>query len=201
MICKSIVAPRQWVHGGGPHGMGIPVAYVPYPDAVDGIVAEADRKGNFFVWVGDKRVPVSPELVAAGAASVTIENEYRLRILHASLSRDANGHVLVPSKDDSHGMLVLCDPSHGREGTVRLVTAGGAKKLVAGQQHHELFVGCEEVALLQMPAGSSVSAIRESKRWIWFGASSVRESLRYRVDGPTVWKMITFGGADTNQAL
>lgn len=174
-------------------GPGIPVAFVTnaYPDASDGIVAEADRKGNFFVWVGRTRVPVAFDLVWGTGAAVRHESEYRMRIFHASLEEGKDGPLLIPATEGIHGLLVLCDPSHGKEGTVRLVTAGGAKALVAGEQNDEIFIGSEQVALLHMPQGSSVVAIRESKRFIWFGASSVRESVHYRFDGPSIQKMVT----------
>jgi len=193
MKCISIVAPRQWVHGGGPHGMGIPVAHVtnPYPDAEDGIVAHSDYKGNWNVRVGDKEVPVAFDLVWSEGGAVRHDNKYRIRIFHASVEQGPKGLLLVPATADDHGLLVLCDPSHGREGTVRLITADGAKSLVSGEQNYDLFVGFEQVALLHMPQGSSIAAVRESKRFIWFGASSVRESVHYRVDGASIQKMVT----------
>lgn len=197
MKCISIIASRRYFHSMGPMGgVGRWVVTNAYPSPLPGIVAVPDEEDNYWVYIGDKRIPVSQRWPCHIGYVQLMENG-NLRIYEATIGKAPDGGpMIVPGRPegDDGGRLILCDISRGIEGTVRLVTAGGAKLIASDEKHWELLVGSEQVALVELPSGGTLSALRESKRFIWFGAISVREALHYRNAGDKIEQLLNEGG-------
>jgi len=130
-------------------------------------------------------VNVTSELIRIGLGdgSVKFENS-RITILRASvrLGRDGFFELIPEQANDKEGALCFFDVGSGGYSSVEYATRQ-LESIASGITNYMPFVGFDTVALVAMKPGSSVQAIRRSKRWIFFGERVVRETLSYHFDG------------------
>lgn len=184
MICHSAVARRTIHVVASSHG-GVVVPYLenPYPRGEEGILAHRDA-GGWYVPVGDRSTLRVDDALAKSADDVHPEGNF-LRILTASVKLADSGdfHLVLPSRDDDYSStLVLIDYSRGRSGKVRFKHSNPAHVYLRGYQNHEPFVGDEEVLFACLAPGEHITAVRSSKRFIWFGKEAWEEEIHFSYD-------------------
>lgn len=184
MICQSIIAPRGIVTGfSSMHApVAVEVVQDPYPKPQVGIIAKLVGD-TYYVQVGDKRVPVAAALVLSDAAEPLDPRNQQLRILRADVRINRKGDMeLIPEQGHSDSVLLLIDVSSGYCGGVAYDCSNGFQVIERGFQNYRLFQGEEQVLLAVLERGQTITATRSDKRYIWFGATQVAETLTFTLD-------------------
>lgn len=184
MICYSIIATRGIVTGfSSMHApVAVEVVHDAYPKPQFGIVAKLDGD-TFYVQVGDKRVPVSAALATSDAVEAVDERGLQMRILRAAVHINRQGDMeLIPADPEDHNVLLLIDISSGSFGALAFDVANGFNVIERGYQNYKPLQGEDEVILVALHRGETVTAKRSDKKYIWFGKSSVEETLTYSLD-------------------
>lgn len=184
MICYSIIAKRGIVTSLSSMHSPVVVEVVEdaYPKPQLGIIATLDGD-TFYVQVGDRRVPVSARLVTSDAVEAVDERGFKMRITRADVRINARGDMeLVPADPDDHNVLLLLDISSGQYGALSFDVPNGFALIERGLQNYKALQGSDEVVLVSLNRGETVTANRSEKKYIWFGKSSVQETLTYSLD-------------------
>lgn len=184
MICYSIIAKRGIVtsHSSMHSPVVVEVVEDAYPKPRLGIIATLDGD-TFYVQVGDRRVPVSAALVTSDAVEAADQRGLQMRISRAAVHINAKGDMeLIPADPDDHNVLLLIDVSSGRYGALAFDVPNGFAVIERGLQNYKPLQGSDEVILVALNRGETVTAKRSDKKYIWFGKSSVEETLTYSLD-------------------
>jgi hypothetical protein len=184
MICYSIIAKRGIVTGfSSMHApVAVEVVHDAYPKPQLGIIAKLDGD-TFYVQVGDKRVPVSAALVLSDAVEAVDERGLQLRISRAAVELNRQGDLeLVPADPEDHNVLLLIDVSSGSFGALTFDVPNGFAIVQRGFQNYKPLQGEDEVILVGLQRGETITGKRSDKKFIWFGKSYVAETLTYTLD-------------------
>jgi hypothetical protein len=184
MICYSIIATRGIVTGfSSMHApVAVEVVYDAYPKPQVGIIAKLDGD-TFYVQVGDKRVPVAAALVLSDAVEAADDRGLQLRVMRAAVQINRQGDMeLVPANPEDHNVLMLIDISSGSFGALAFDVPNGFAVVERGHQNYKPLQGEDEVILVSLHRGETVTARRSDKKFIWFGKSYVAETLTYSLD-------------------
>jgi len=184
MICYSIIATRGMITSfSSMHApVAVEVVYDAYPKPQLGIIAKLDTD-TFYIQVGDKRVPCSADLVLSDAVEPADDRGLQLRVLRAAVQINRKGDMeLVPADPEDHNVLLLIDISCGTYGALAFDVPNGFAVVERGFQNYKPLQGEDEVILVALSRGETVTAKRSDKKFIWFGKSSVAETLTYSLD-------------------
>lgn len=184
MICYSIIAERGIVTSfSSMHApVAVEVVHDAYPKPQVGIIASLDGD-TFYVQVGDRRVPVQAQLVLSDAVEAADDRGLQLRILRAAVQINRKGDLeLVCADSEDHNVLMLIDISSGQFGALAFDVPNGFAVVERGIQNYKPLQGADEVILVALHRGETVTAKRSDKKFIWFGKSAVEETLTYSLD-------------------
>lgn len=184
MICYSIIARRGIIttHASMHGPYAVEVVFDAYPKPQLGIIAQLDED-TYYVQVGDKRVPVSAALVTSDAVEAADDRGLQMRINRAAVHINRSGDMeLIPADPDDHNVLLLIDVSSGQYGAVAFDVPNGFAVVERGHQNYKTLQGEEEVILVSLSRGETLTAKRSEKKYIWFGKSTVEETLTFSLD-------------------
>lgn len=186
MICYSLIASRGVVVAGFSPMSGGPIAVSvindAYPKPTPGILAHLEDD-TYFVYIGDKKIAVTRALALSDHVQVVGLDRESIRIRKASVILDRTGDfVLIPPKDDDDSLLLLVDVSRGIAGAVSLECSNKFSLYERGYQNAQILQGEEEVILVALNRGDTITAKRTDKKYIWFGERYTSEELVFSLD-------------------
>ena len=185
MKCFSLKSMRFVTSGVTPMGVGPRVTFVHenYPPAEAGL--ELSASDRCLVIGGERRIPASDELLALSPDTGAIKRDgHRVIIYRASLERRDGQYWLVPEKeDDREKALVYVDIG----GTIlRFERKPGDPDFIERVTNDDLGLHDEKILAVLEPF-KPLTAVRSSKRWVFWGKESVNELLPIKFDGDTLF--------------
>lgn len=167
----------------GINGMGAYYIVDPYPRATLGLELDPDDR---MLRIGfTQSIRASEELLLLPPTGNAIQRDYGMvSVLRASIEEDGDQTLLVPEQDDdTENALVHINVGSGPYQYVHYQT-GDATVVKPASTGDE--TGHESLLVVLKPF-ESIVAIRSAKRWIFWGAVQVRETLTIRFDGQSIY--------------
>ncbi len=199
MQCFSLVTKPVFVRGApagcngpcrGGSSVPLPLQHL-YPQSRKGI--DLDPVDRTVVIGNTVRIPVSRELLDLSPESKAIDRDgQRVTLLRASVERSDSGAVrLVPEKaEDREGAIVYLDIGTGKHTSLHfrnLEKQLRAEQVLARVRIKQRFGNYDEKLLVRLRAFEPLSAIRTDRRfWVW-GEERIRERLKIRYDGRSLF--------------